>query len=125
MTSRARFVVLESGDVWVAKVDGEIDVSNATSVADEIVAEVTNEPLGLVLDLSEVSYLDSSGVGLLFGLVRSLEVRRQRLVLVVPEQSPLWRLLKVTKLADVVPVLPDRERGKQAVRHVESDPTPA
>lgn len=123
MTSRARFVVVESGEVWVGALEGEIDVSNALHIGDEIVAEVTNEPLGLVLDLSGVGYLDSSGVALLFGLVRSLHVRRQRLVLVVPETSPLWRLLKVTKLADVVPIESDRERGKDAARRIESDPT--
>lgn len=116
MTSLAAFAVVETGDVCVGRLSGDVDVSNAADVATEILAVLTNEPIALVLDLSDVEYLDSSGVALLFGLIRSLDVRRQRLVLVVPAVSPLGRLLRITKLPQVVRVESDLEAAKSAAR---------
>ncbi|HEX4717991.1 MAG TPA: STAS domain-containing protein, partial [Thermoleophilaceae bacterium] len=48
---------------------------------------VPNSAIGLVLDLSETSYLDSSGVHLIFDLASALRRRQQILHLVVPPDT--------------------------------------
>ena len=73
------------GDVVLASVRGEVDLSNALSVKRELLDAVPNTASALVLDLSETEHLDSSGVRLIFELAERLERRGQKLELVVPD----------------------------------------
>jgi anti-anti-sigma factor len=99
----AQLEVTRAQDALVASVDGEIDISNAAELGASLEAAVPNTALGLVLDLSETTYLDSAGVHLLFGLGSRLARRRQQLRLVVPEASPIKKVLKLTGVSWTVP----------------------
>ena len=59
--------------------------------------------MALIVDLGPTSYLDSSGVALLFALSDELRRRQQQLHLVVPEGSHLVRVLQITGLVRAVP----------------------
>lgn len=84
-----------SDGVAVVRVTEEMDFSNAEPMGAELARAVSSEHLGLVLDLSEVTLLDSSGLRLLFRLGRRLERRRQQLRVVVPSGSPIRRVLDI------------------------------
>ncbi len=99
---------LEDG-VAIATMAGEIDIVNAQNLADEMLGAVPNDALGLVLDISGVRYIDSAGVRMLFGLARRLDTCRQRLALLLPEESPLVRLIKITHLGEVATVCADMD----------------
>jgi anti-sigma B factor antagonist/stage II sporulation protein AA (anti-sigma F factor antagonist) len=88
----------------IVRVRGEIDLSNAEAIRTEIVNAVPREARGVVLDLTETTYLDSTGVRLLFELADRLQSRRQRLALVVREAALVRRVLVLTKLDDAVPM---------------------
>lgn len=100
-----------SDRLWpVARLCGEIDLSNVDRLTAELDASVANHALGLVVDLSGVTYVDSTGVRLLFRLARRLRDRQQVLHLVVPEQARIRRILELSGLLAVVvvtPTLPD------------------
>jgi anti-anti-sigma factor len=104
MTGLARLSV-QPDDLWPsAWLEGEIDLSNVATFSDQLGRAVPNEALGLYLDLSQVTYLDSAGVRLLFTLGREMRNRQQQLRLVVPEDSPIRRVLMlthVTAIADI------------------------
>ena len=56
------------GDQLVAHVGGEIDHHSAVAVRTEIDARVCDErPKRLLLELSAVDFMDSSGLGLIMG----------------------------------------------------------
>lgn len=88
----------------VVHIRGEIDLSNASIVRTEILDALSHTAAGIVLDLTETTYLDSSGVRLLFDLAERLQARRQRLALVVTHTALVRRVLVLTKLDDAVPV---------------------
>jgi anti-anti-sigma factor len=92
-----------SGPVPVAVVTGEIDLANAPRASDDLLAIAADAP-GLVVDLTEVPYLDSAGVRVLFQLTRELRRRDQTLVVTLPVGSPLRRVLKITSFHEVAPV---------------------
>ena len=92
------------GDAVVAEVKGEVDISNADSVMERLLDAVPNTASALVLDLSEVGYLDSSGVRLIFELATRLRNRGQDLELVVPDDSMIRRVLLLTEVQRVVPI---------------------
>lgn len=90
--------VSRAGDVVVATLTGEIDVSNIGRISDQLYAAVPNDARGLAVDLADCRYVDSAGVRLFFELVRRLRDSRQALALAVPAESPIHRLFTVTKL---------------------------
>jgi anti-anti-sigma factor len=97
------------GDVVVARLDGEIDSSNSSELRVALAARLPTAARVLALDLSGVTYLDSSGIELLFELGRSLAARRQMIRLIVPETAPIRRVLELCAMESVAPI--DRDRA--------------
>ena len=91
-------------DVVLARVKGEVDLSNADSVRERLFRAVPNTASALVLDLSAADYLDSSGVRLIFKLAERLQSRGQKLDLVVPDDAVIKRTLLLTEVQQVVPM---------------------
>ena len=48
---------------------GEIDLANAAAVEDKIREAVSNQPTTVSVDLTDLTYMDSAGIRILFGLV--------------------------------------------------------
>ena len=90
--------------VVVASVEGEIDSSNAADLRLALSERLPSTSTALVLDLSAVNYLDSSGIQLLFDLGRRLAARRQAIRLVVPEAAPMRRVLELCAVESVAPM---------------------
>jgi anti-anti-sigma factor len=103
-------------DVVVARLSGEIDLSNAADVGESLAAAVPNTALGLVIDLTATAYLDSSGVHLLFDLSERLQRRQQQLRVVVPEGGPIRRVLRIVELDATVPVLASVDEATEQIR---------
>jgi anti-sigma B factor antagonist len=104
VTTSAQVVVERHGEAVVARLTGEVDMTNAGYVGDELRESVPNDAAALVVDLSETGYIDSAAIGLLFELARRLTRRRQDLRLVVPEGSPLQRVLEITEIQTAAPI---------------------
>ena len=86
----------------VVRITGEIDEFNLVAVEAEL-AELGAEPV--VVDLSELAFIGSAGVRVLFALAE----RVQRLVVVAPADAPFRRALEVAELgrvAELVETLP-------------------
>jgi anti-sigma B factor antagonist len=107
---------LSGDDVVVARLTGEIDLSNAVDIGDQLGAGVPNSALGLVVDLTATSYLDSSGIHLLFDLGERLTRRQQQLRVVVPADAPIRRVLRIVSLGDSVPVMATVEEAEASIR---------
>jgi anti-anti-sigma factor len=103
-------------DVIVARLTGEIDLSNAADVGETLAGGVPNTALGLVIDLTATAYLDSSGVHLLFDLSERLQRRQQQMRVVVPEGGPIRRVLRIVELDATVPVLSSVEEAVEQIR---------
>jgi anti-anti-sigma factor len=103
-------------DVVVARLSGEVDLSNANEIGDELTGGVPNSALGLVVDLTATEYLDSSGVHLVFELAERLRRRQQQLRVVVPSGAPIRRILRIVELDDSVPVVPSVDEAVADIR---------
>ena len=104
MTTSADIAVERRGAAVVARLAGEVDMTNSQYVGDELAGSVPNDAETLVVDLSETRYLDSAAIELLFDLARRLRRRRQALRLVLPSASPLKRVLELTEISSAAPV---------------------
>ena len=90
-------------DMPVGHVEGEIDASNATAIGVRLRALLANHSLGLVVDLTPTTYIDSAGINMLFVLGGELQARQQALRLIVGPQTPIARMLSVTGLDRAYP----------------------
>ena len=104
MSTQAEIEVERQGGTVVARLGGEVDMANASHVREQLLEAVPNDVSALVVDLEGCRYLDSAAIEVLFDLARRLQRRRQGLRLVVPETSPLGRVLALTDVNSVAPV---------------------
>ena len=104
MNDLARVEGEHQGTLCLVRVHGEIDLSNAHEVSAAIGIAMGQEARGLVVDLSDLTYLDSAGVALLLRLAERLRSRRRQMHLVVPHGSPVRRVLDFTGLPRVIPL---------------------
>jgi len=102
--------------IVVARLKGEIDLANAKPIGSLVAGAVANDATGVVLDLTETTYLDSSGVHLVFDLNERLVARQQRLVLAIPAESRIRRVLELVNVESVVPVFTEVEEAKALAR---------
>jgi anti-anti-sigma factor len=94
----------ERGDIVVAHLSGELDIAGATRTGERIAEAVPTSAGGLVVDLTELEFIDSSGIAMLFGLARSLGSRRQKLSVAAPAGGPVSRVLEIVEFERAAPV---------------------
>jgi len=104
MKPLATITMDEHGPALVAHVVGEVDLSNVDEIRTLVVDAVTHDVECLILDLTETTYLDSTGVRLLFEFAERLEGRRQQLRLVVDGDALVHRVVTLTQLDQRVPM---------------------
>ena len=101
--------------VLVARVRGEIDMSNAGEIGSAVAARISNEVLGLILDLTEVEYLDSAGLHTIFDLRARLRDRGQQLRLVVPQGATIAQAVEIMDIPRTVGVAESAESALESI----------
>ncbi len=104
MNPLARLTLDERDGVKVARISGEVDIANASTLESEIADGVSNAAHGLVIDLTDTEYFDSAGIRMLFELRKRLTGRRQSLRVVVPRESVIITALLVTEVDQIIPL---------------------
>lgn len=87
----------------IARIRGEIDMSNVGELSLALQSSVVQTAAGLVIDFSQTEYLDSAGLHFIFDLGKRLRDRGQRLYLVVPPNSPVAALLEIVNVDSLAP----------------------
>ena len=94
----------EKGDVVVATLTGELDISVAETTGRRIADAVPSSARGVVVDMSALEFMDSSGVSMLFSLARQVGSHRQELRVVAPLGRPVARVLEIVEFGRAAPV---------------------
>ena len=107
--------VEQHGAVAVARLAGEVDLSNAASVEDQI-SRGLGEVTSVAVDLAGLRYLDSAGLALLSRLATRIAGPGGTLRLVVPPGAMVRRALQISGLAEAIPVDETVEAALVALR---------
>jgi anti-anti-sigma factor len=86
------FDVQEQSGVRTVRARGEIDVSNVAELRGATI-NLSNEALGMVLDVDQAEYIDSATIRVLYELRRRLARRGQILLVVSHPSSSVHRVL--------------------------------
>jgi anti-sigma B factor antagonist len=97
-----------SHGVEVLAVEGEIDIATSPRLISSLSEAVTETAQSLVVDLSAVDYMDSTGLALLLNAHRRVLRRGFGFAVVCPRDA-LLRVFKLTDMVETLRVCPDRE----------------
>ena len=93
--------------VHIVNVSGEIHVSTAPSFREQLNAVIENGGTMLVLDLSGVEFIDSTGLSVLLNGLRLVNQRHGRMALVCANPT-VMRLFQITSLDATFDIFEDR-----------------
>jgi anti-sigma B factor antagonist len=95
----------DSGGRDIVVVRGEIDVATSGALREELYAVMDGGSKALVVDLSGVGFVDSSGLGVLVGSLKHMRERDGELTIAGLAQ-PALRVFEITGLTELFPMEP-------------------
>ncbi|HEU4657261.1 MAG TPA: STAS domain-containing protein [Capillimicrobium sp.] len=98
----------------VLSASGEVHVSTAPDLSERLNAAIAAGRTRLVLDFSEVEFIDSTGLSVLLNALRRL-TRRQGALSVVCTNPTVLRLFEITRLDSTFDIVETRD---EALAHV-------
>jgi anti-sigma B factor antagonist len=102
-----------SDGVELLLVEGELDAATAPRLIAVLNRAIQDALRSLVIDLSRVDFMDSTGLALLLNAHRRM-MRRGKGFAVVCAGGPLLRMFEVTDMVDTLCVRPDRGSAVRA-----------
>lgn len=103
-------------EIPVVRLNGEVEITRAPSIREELLNAVENQHAGLVADLSGADYLDSAGVNVLFEVAEALREHQIVMALVVPPDSLVDKVVSLVNLSSVAPVMRTLEDALEHIR---------
>jgi anti-anti-sigma factor len=96
------------GDIPIIRAVGELDLATVPELR-AVVTQITDrQPYELVFDLRRVSYMDSSGLGILVSAKKRLGAHRGEVVLIT-EQPAVLKALSLSGLDQIMRIFPTEE----------------
>ena len=97
------------------KIEGEIDHHNAAKLRETLDEKIrTSKALNLIFDLSGVSFMDSSGIGMVIGRYKTAKAYGGKVILAsVPENID-----RILSLSGVYTIIERYKTTKDALMHI-------
>lgn len=99
--------------IGLLAVTGEVDISTSPRFKEALLALIEDGVTDIVVDLNDVTFIDSTALGVLVGAVRRLHPLGGRLV-VAAQAHAVMRPVTLTGLDRVFTVVPTREEAREA-----------
>jgi anti-anti-sigma factor len=104
--SEVKVEVHTRGDALRIALIGEVDLSNADETESAVVAAISNQTSEVDLDLSDVGYLDSAGLRVVYSLALRLRRAQIGLRITAPLESPARRAIEVSGMTTIAALEP-------------------
>ena len=106
--------VTRTGYGALLEIAGELDIATVPHVRAALAAEPLASAAAVVVDLTGLTFMDSTGLSALIELSHDLASRAGRMAIACPE-GPARLLLDVTGVAEQLSVLDTREQAEAAL----------
>ncbi|PLR95567.1 anti-sigma factor antagonist [Bacillus sp. T33-2] len=104
--------VNETENYTEVSVSGEIDAYTAPKLRETLFPMSEKEGVKIVVDLTGVSYMDSTGLGVFVGVFKNVRAQNGEFK-IVGLSDRLQRLFEITGLADIIDINSQIEGGVQ------------
>jgi anti-sigma B factor antagonist len=86
---------------WLVTVHGEIDVASSPRLRQKLISLIDQGAKSIVLDLGGMSFIDSSGLGVLVGALKRLREQSGDAIVLRGMQDPVRRVFEITGLTEL------------------------
>ena len=111
------FAIIEQGSEaghYVIAARGEIDLFTAPELKQVITEAIESGERRVAIDLSEVSFLDSTALGVLIGAVKRLR-SRDGVLTIVNTDANIAKTFEITGLDQIFTIRPTRDEAVEAL----------
>jgi anti-sigma B factor antagonist len=109
-----RFEESKIGNVFIAKVlESRITAEVASRFKQDLIKYLTKEDQTIVLDLSEVTFIDSSGLGAMIGSLKAIGNDRE--LVLCGAREAVFSMFKLTRMNKVFRIFHSREEAAAAL----------
>ena len=93
----------DNGNFVIFDINGEIDLYNAPEIKDQIKAMMDKGKVNIIINLDKVSYIDSSGIGVLISSLSNLKKAGGclKIINVYASVRKVFELTKLTSFFDI------------------------
>ena len=110
--------IWRQGSWLVAEISGDLDIASVPLIRVRLDQTLSDQIVcGLILDLTGVSFLDSSGLGFVLGRYRHLAKKRRKMI-VTGLHGQVERVFKLSGLTNIIP---KKKTLTEALRAVKED----
>jgi stage II sporulation protein AA (anti-sigma F factor antagonist) len=103
----------QKGSILIAKLSGELDHHSADYLRMKIDCEITKSTTkSLLLDFSDVGFMDSSGLGVIMGRYKNMRSMNGKTA-VVSVNSQIRKLLEMAGIGKIVPIYEEKDKAMQ------------
>ncbi|MED4400583.1 anti-sigma factor antagonist [Metabacillus fastidiosus] len=99
-----------NNETAIVLVSGEIDAFTAPKLKEELLPLTEEQKMTLIVSLEDVSYIDSTGLGVFVGLFKQIKKNDGELKLVNLSER-LRRLFEITGLNNIIDISSESEVG--------------
>ncbi len=100
------------GDVCSMTLVGEVDVYTAPRLKEELISAVQSGCSNVIVNMEEVGFIDSSGLGVLVSALRRAR-ERDGVVRIVCTRDNILKIFRITGLDKVFPIFADAEEASR------------
>jgi anti-anti-sigma factor len=98
--------------IWLS---GRLDTAGSEEIAEQLATLAASARRGVVVDLSQVTFLSSMGIRALISAAKARQANGGRMVLLVDGSDVVVRTLEATGVNELIPVYDDAEDAERAV----------
>jgi len=95
--------IRKTAEIYVIDINGEMDLYNSYKLKDLVVKMLEKGMKSLIINLEQVDYIDSSGIGALIYICSMMKKMNLRL-LIVNVRGSVKRVIELTKLTEYFPI---------------------
>src|SRR5262245_32904709 len=106
-----------SDRVFVVSLAGEVDLYVAPELKQQLLDAIERGATHVIVDLTQTTFIDSTTLGVLIGVVRRLRANNGQVSVVCTDPN-VAKTFELTGLDRVFPIYPTRE---QAIAHVDDE----
>jgi anti-sigma B factor antagonist len=100
---------IKNDSIFIVKLSGEVDLYNANKIKDNIANHLKHSTArNIIINLDEVTYIDSTGIGTLISIRQMISGARGELRLIHVTNS-VKKIFELTKLNMLFKILDDEE----------------
>lgn len=84
-------------EFWDVSIEGELDVSSADKLKNQLHKIIDEKMLDVKIDLTNLEYIDSTGLGVMIGVLKKLRVNEREIYILNP-RSNVKKIFTITGL---------------------------